>query len=150
MRGHVHFRISSLKQGSEYSHAAIFILGSFPCVQVSSHLKCIKLVSLCFSLPCNNIGVRKVLTLKLIIIRVGYIYPSLFKAKTNFGIRNSRVTTGNILYLLEEADCLFNDCFQRRIGYVPPSVSVYCAWVDAVTGHFCEREEIKQVLKNLA
>ena len=39
------------------------ILGWIPCVQVTSHLKCNKLVSVRSSLPCINIGVRVELTL---------------------------------------------------------------------------------------
>jgi len=39
------------------------VLGWFPCAQVTSHLKCIRLVYVRSSLPCVNIGVRIELTL---------------------------------------------------------------------------------------
>ena len=41
------------------------VLGWFPCVQVISHLKCVRLVSERSSLPCINIGERIELTLFL-------------------------------------------------------------------------------------
>jgi len=56
----------AFKLRSDHSHAALFKIGWFPCVQVISNGKCIRFVSGRWSLPYVNVGVRIELTFKLI------------------------------------------------------------------------------------
>jgi len=61
------------------------VLGWFPCVQVTSHVKCIRLVSERSSLPCINIGVRIKLTffdrfLFLVVWKTYFQEPNNFRA----------------------------------------------------------------------
>jgi len=55
------------------------LLGLFPCVEVTSHLKCIRSVSVRFSLSCINIGKRIELTLKITKLRSLPVLPSYLK-----------------------------------------------------------------------